>query len=279
MQIIDTHLHLIDRAAVNYGWLKRAPALDRDFTYSLYAQEALRCGITNALHMEVDVDEPDIENETAHIRRLAAMPDNLLHGAISACRPENADFAAFLERQSANPFVRGFRRVLHVAPDGLSSGALFRENIKRLSAADRPFDLCVRAQQIPEALTLVDHCPQVQFILDHCGGAAFDHSQFDAWRGFIRDAARRPNLAVKISGLLAHADPSAWRLADLRPYVEHCLESFGFARAVWGSDWPVCTLGASLSTWLAATQALVAHCSLAEREAMFAGNARRIWRW
>lgn len=115
--IVDTHLHLIDQSALRYPWLAGVAALNRDFRYEEYAREAMRAGISTALHMEVDVDPADIDAETAYVQGLAAQPGNLLAGAIASCRPEAAGFAAHLERQSANPFVKGFRRVLHVMPD------------------------------------------------------------------------------------------------------------------------------------------------------------------
>src|SRR5574337_1816537 len=148
MSIIDTHLHLIDRGRLSYPWLAGVPPLNRDFAYETYANEARRCGITDVLHMEVDVAPNDVEAETRMVEELAAKPGAMLRGAISSCRPEAQDFPAFLERQLANPFVKGFRRVLHVVPDNLSEAPTFRANLKRLSAAARPFDLCVRPDQI-----------------------------------------------------------------------------------------------------------------------------------
>ncbi len=41
----------------------------------------------------------------------------------SACRPEDEGSAGYLERQMADPFVKGFRRVLHVVPDEVWQGA------------------------------------------------------------------------------------------------------------------------------------------------------------
>jgi predicted TIM-barrel fold metal-dependent hydrolase len=47
---------------------------------------------------------------------------------------------------------------------------------------------------------------------------------------------------------------------------------------VWGSDWPVCTLTASLSLWVAATHAITLGCAADERARLFSINARRTWR-
>jgi predicted TIM-barrel fold metal-dependent hydrolase len=276
--ILDTHLHLIDRNVLTYPWLGDVPALNHDFLLERYQAEAFRCGIGAALHMEVDVAENQIEAETEQVKRLTARPKSPLIGAISSCRPERADFAAFLERQLANPLVKGFRRILHVVPDDLSLSLVFRANVARLSGTGRPFDLCVRPDQIDTAIALVDRCPYVQFVLDHCGAPKVKEREAHPWRERIAELARRPNVAAKISGVVAYADAESWTLDDIRPYVEHAIAAFGWDRVVWGSDWPVCTLTASLSIWVAATHAIVKGCSLDERTRLFRGNAARIWR-
>lgn len=276
-EIIDTHLHLVYRDRLSYPWLTAAAALDRDARYERYAAEARRCGVTGALHMEVDVAEPDIEAETRNVQDLVIEGAALIRGAISACRPENPDFPAFLERALGNPFLKGFRRVLHVVPDEMSERPLFRENLGRLSGAGRPFDLCVRPDQLDRAIALADACPDVPFVLDHCGAQSITPGVTQLWRGRIAEIARRPNVTAKISGVVAYVDPKTWVLDDIRPYVEHVIERFGWDRVVWGSDWPVCTLTASLSIWLAATHALTSGVSAREREKLFAANARRLW--
>jgi len=276
--IIDTHLHLIYRDRLSYPWLADIAPLNRDFSYETYAAEARRCGVSDAIHMEVDVAQADIEAETRNVEDLARSPATLLRGAISACRPEDDGFPAFLDRQVADPFVKGFRRVLHVVPEDLSEGATFRANVKRLAAAARPFDLCVRPDQIDKAIALADLGPSVQFVLDHCGVPAIKDRAEHPWREKISAIARRANVAVKISGVVAYADPATWTIDDIRPYVEHAIESFGWDRVVWGSDWPVCTLTASLSIWIAAAQAITLGCSADERARLFSVNARRIWR-
>ena len=278
LAIIDTHLHLIYRERLRYPWLADVAALGRDFPYERYRTEAGRCGVTDAIHMEVDVAAGDIEVETRNVNALATEPGSLLRGAISSCRPEDDGFPEFLERQLANPFVKGFRRVLHVVPDEVSESNTFRKNVRRLAGSGRPFDICVRPDQIDKAIALADLAPDVQFVLDHCGVPAIKERAEHPWRERIVEIARRPNVAVKISGVVAYADEATWVVDDVRPYVEHAIESFGWDRVAWGSDWPVCTLTASLSTWMATIQAITLGSSLSERERLFSANARRIWR-
>lgn len=278
MRMIDTHLHIIERTRLSYPWLAGVPTLDRDHPYETYAAEAAAAGITDALHMEVDVGPEDMERETRLVAEIAARPGSLVRGAVAACRPETADFPDFLARQRANPLVKGFRRVLHVVPDDVSEAALFRGNVARLSGTGLSFDICVAARQIPTAIALVDSVPDdIPFVLDHCGVPSVAEGARHPWAEYMTEMARRPNVAVKISGVVAYAVPS-WTVEDLRPFVEHTIAAFGWDRVVWGSDWPVCTQTASLTRWVEATRTLTAGCSEDERARLFHRNAERIYR-
>lgn len=273
--IFDTHLHLVDRGRLSYPWLSGLPALDRDWDFAAYCATAARLGITDVLHMEVDVAEADIDRETACIADLMALPGSPMRGAISAARPESPGFAAWMERVD-RATVKGVRRVLHVMPDDLSRAPLFRDNIRRLGAAGLPFDICVLQRQLPIAIELADACPGTSFILDHCGVPDIAGDGFAAWSQGMADLSKRANVAVKISGITAYARPD-WTLATLRPYVETVIELFGWDRVVWGSDSPVCTLQSSMDQWVAVTQALVSGASADERGKLFHANARRLW--
>lgn len=273
--ILDSHLHLIDRTRLRYPWLSALPPLDRDWDFAAYCATAARLGITDVLHMEVDVAEPDIDAETAWIAGLMALPGSPLRGAISAARPESPGFAAWLDRVDRS-VVKGVRRVLHVVPDEVSQTALFRENIRRLGRAGLPFDICMLQRQLPLAADLVDACPDTTFVLDHCGVPDIAGGSFADWAARITDLARRPNLRAKLSGITAYGPPD-WTAAMLRPYVAHLIASFGPGRVVWGSDSPVCTLQSSLQEWVAVTHLLLADLAAGDRAAILHGNARRLW--
>lgn len=273
--IFDTHLHLIDRGRLAYPWLAAVPALDRDWAFDSYCATAARLGITDVLHMEVDVAEADIDRETAWVAEMMARPGSPMRGAISAARPEGEGFAAWLETLDRR-VVRGIRRVLHVVPDTVSQTPLFRRNVGLLGQAGLPFDICMLQRQLPLAADLVDACPGTTFVLDHCGVPDIAGGSFADWAARITDLARRPNLHAKVSGITAYGPPG-WTAQTLRPYVLHVIESFGPARVVWGSDSPVCTLQSSLPEWVATTHALLAGLTQAERAAILHGNAQRLW--
>jgi len=275
--IVDTHLHIIDQNALRYPWLAGAGPLNRDALYEDYAVEARRLGIGATLHMEVDVAEADIDKETDYVTELAARDGSLLVGAIAACRPEDAGFAATLERILDNRTVKGLRRILHQSPDDLSQSTLFRDNIKLLSGTGLTFDLCALPHQLPIVAELADLAPDVQFVLDHCGVPDIKGGGLDPWRANMAEIARRPNIVGKLSGIIAYADAGTWTVDTIRPYAEHTIQSFGFDRMVWGSDFPVCTLGGSLSTWVGATHALLEGASADEKAALLSRNAIKLW--
>lgn len=276
--LVDTHLHIIDQSRLDYPWLSGAPALNRDFLYAEYARDAKRAGITDVLHMEVDVAPGDISDEVEFVRGQSKEDGNLLRGAISACRPEEDGFAERVERALGDPFIKGFRRILHTVDDGISQSSLFRENVKRLSGTRLTFDICMFPRQQPLARALVDLTPDVTFILDHCGVPDIKDGDFDGWKRGISELSERPNLMAKVSGIIAYADADNWTAETLRPYVEHIIDRFGWDRVVWGSDWPVCTLGGGLLAWVAATNAILLGCSDDERDSLFWKNADRTWK-
>jgi predicted TIM-barrel fold metal-dependent hydrolase len=117
----------------------------------------------------------------------------------------------------------------------------------------------------------------VQFILDHCGVPLVKERALDPWRANIKTLAAEPNVACKVSGIVAYAGAD-WTADDLRPFVVHVIESFGWDRVVWGSDWPVCTLTADLGRWVAATRTIIAGESADNQAKLLNGNARRIYR-
>ena len=276
MSLVDTHQHLWDLRRLPCSWCAGLPALNRNFLLADYRRAAAGLGITKTVFMECDVDEPHGLDEARQVQALADQ-EPLIAGIVAAGRPERADFPAQLEQLAALPQVRGLRRVLHTQPDDLARGTLFAENLRRLPRYGFTFDLCVLARQLPAALALVDACPEVTFILDHCGIPDVKGGALDPWRDDVARLALRPNVACKVSGLVAYADPAAWTVAQLRPWIEHVLGHFGWDRVVWGGDWPVCTLSATLRRWVEAIREVVAGATPAQQELFFQRNAERIY--
>jgi predicted TIM-barrel fold metal-dependent hydrolase len=273
MRIVDTHLHLIYLDKFSYPWLSSVAPLNRQWDAPTYFAEAEKLGIEAALHMEVDVLPQEIEDETRFVLGI----DPRVVGAISSARPEHIDFPEHLDRIAADKRIKGIRRLLQGDPDDLSAGKVFRDNLRRLAPLGLAFDICVQSRQLGVARDLVAACPDVQFVLDHCGNPLIASGDIAQWRTDLAALAKLPNVAGKISGIVNHAKPG-YTPEDLRPVVEHMIQSFGWDRVVWGSDRPVLTLNGTLTKWVETVKTIVAGASADEQARLFHRNAERIYR-
>jgi len=276
--IIDTHQHLIYPERYTYSWTAGIPQLaGKAFRYNDYLVAIEGTGVSRTIFMESGADDPHWQEETRFVRTLAETPGSLIAGIIANCRPEEErGFEAHVE-SLLSPKLVGFRRILHTEPDELSERPCFGSNVRLLEKYELTFDLCVLARQLPLASKLAAKCPNVQFVLDHCGVPDIAAGEIGVWRRYITQIARLPNVACKISGVLAYCAPGLATLEAVRPYVEHCLEQFGWDRTVWGSDWPVCTVTSDLRTWVKVTQQLIATAGESNQRKLLHGNAIRIY--
>ena len=81
MQIVDTHQHLWDLDLFDYSWLASLPTLNRSFRMNDYLTAAKGLNVVKSVHLEADVDEPYMLDETRHLLALADQPDNPLEGS------------------------------------------------------------------------------------------------------------------------------------------------------------------------------------------------------
>jgi predicted TIM-barrel fold metal-dependent hydrolase len=278
MQIIDTHQHLWDLDRFRYSWLDSLPALNRSFRMADYLKATEGLNLVKSVHLEADVDEPYMLEETRHVLALADQTDNPLEGIVACGRLESEDFRSYLDNFAGHPKLKGIRRVLHTQPDELSRGKTFIRNLAALSDYGLSFDICVLARQLPLAVSLVSGCPEVNFILDHCGVPQVKERILDPWRAHLAELAKFPNVVSKVSGLVAYADPKKWTAEDLRPYIDHVISCFGWDRVLFGSDWPVCTLSASYKHWVEALQSVTQSAGEMNQQKLFHGNAVRVYR-
>jgi L-fuconolactonase len=136
----------------------------------------------------------------------------------------------------------------------------------------------MRPGELGDGAQLVDACPDTSFVLDHCGNPNVQAADLSGWRDDLSRLAERENLACKVSGIVASANPETWTPDDLAPIINHVLDRFGTDRVVFGGDWPVCTRAASLRQWTEALKVVVADRSLADRKKLFHDNAIRVYR-
>jgi len=279
LPIVDTHQHLWDLSRFKLPWVKAGTPLARSFLPADYAQAAEGLNIVKAVYMEVDVDPSQQNAEAEYLIELCKSKSSPTVAAVISGRPEADSFKDYISRYKGSPYIKGVRRVLHGegTPPGHCLQPQFVKNIRLLGELGMSFDLCIRPAELPDMARLVDSCPDTRFILDHCGNPSLQMKDLTPWKQDLSEIARRKNLVCKVSGFIATAKPGAWKPDDIAPIVNHVLDSFGPERVMFGGDWPVCTLGASLKEWVQGLKAVVSSRPLAEQRKLFHDNAVKFY--
>jgi L-fuconolactonase len=175
--------------------------------------------------------------------------------------------------------VRGVRRLIQNQPDpDFCVRPDFIAGLKLLAPHNFVFDICVLHHHLPNVIKMVAECPELSFVLDHIGKPAIKAGLRDPWRQHMRELARLPNVVCKISGVATEADHKSWTRDQLRPYIAHAIECFGFDRSLYGGDWHVLELAGTYPDWVDIVDWLTADASPVERQKLFRDNTIRVYR-
>ncbi len=287
--ILDAHHHVWDVTARRQPWLDSDSALAplrRSFLLPELAPQAAAVGVTATVVVQT-VSEPA---ETTELLSLAAAGDLVaaVVGWTDLTAPAVADALGELAAMPGGRRLAGIRHPLLTEPDpGWLERADVQRGLSALAAAGLAFDLVLRPSQLPAAVRAAASLPDVRFVLDHLGNVPVCPRPDPDWAAAFIALASLPNTACKLSGifsvpapatdLASHRDNDS-SIAHLRPYLDLALDSFGPDRLMFGSDWPVCTLGASYAAVVTAAIALTSTLSDPERTAILAGTARAVYR-
>jgi L-fuconolactonase len=277
--IIDTHQHLWDLDRFRLPWIEAGSPLARSHRMADYLAEVDGLGVQKTVYMEVDLDPAQQAEEAEFVIQTTRDAANPMAGGVISGRPASPDFCAHVERFSSTPEIKGIRQVLHGgAPAGACLDPAFVKGMQLLGEKGLSFDLCMRPGELGDAAKLAALCPSTQFILDHCGNGDVQSKDRSDWKRGIDLVAAQPNVVCKISGIVVSAKRGAWSAEDLVPIVEYCAGAFGPDRLVFGGDWPVCTLTASLREWITALRQIVSGWSDERQRKLWHENAVRVYR-
>jgi L-fuconolactonase len=274
--VVDSHCHFWDPVRLPYPWLAEVPSIARAHTPVELRAEAANEMPAQIVFVQAGCDRP--MEEVRWIEELATSEPRI--AAIVAFTPldRGGETLAALQELRGRPLIRGARHLIQGETDpGFCLRPEFVAGVRALGEVGLTFDLCVRNHQLGSVTALVKRCPGTAFVLDHAGKPDIKNARVDPWRDDLARLGELPNVACKLSGLVAEADPATWSVDGLRPYVDHVLACFGSDRVAFGSDWPVVKIGSSFGGWLRAVQQLTSHLSDAARAGIFSENARRIY--
>jgi L-fuconolactonase len=277
--IVDTHLHVWDTKRLIYPWLAPLPVLNKTFLLEDYDRACAPIQVEKMVFVQAEADFAQFREETAWVTSLAR-EDHRLQGIVSWAPLENGDAARpDLELLAQNRLVKGIRRIIQFEPDiefCLRPG--FVRGVQALPDYGLSFDLCISGIHTANTIELVRRCPQVQFILDHIGKPDIKHQRLEPWKQQIRTLAGFPNVWCKMSGLVTEADHQRWQAEDLKPFIDHVLESFGFDRVMFGGDYPVLLQASTYPRWVETLERALAGCSADELRKLFRNNAMAFYR-
>jgi L-fuconolactonase len=273
---VDAHHHVwrLDRG--DYAWLTPTPALRpiyRDFGLD-ELRPLLRVA---AVETTVLVQAAPTLAETQFLLGVARESSGLVRGVVGWADLAAPDAVAVLTGLAANPLLKSVRPMLQDLPD---PSWIARPDVQpalaQLPQLGLRLDALVTPRELKPLLAVIERHPDLAVVIDHCAKPDIAHGGWQPWADDLAALARHTGACCKLSGLVTEAG-AGWSVDGLRRYVAHVLDGFGSERVIWGSDWPVLTLAASYADWIAASDALLAGATQAEREAIFGGNARRFY--
>lgn len=243
--IVDSHHHLWDPSTRDYPWLTD-PRIARPFGPDDLKPLLEQTGIDATVLVQTvsDVDE------TRELLRIAGEHD-FIAGVVGWVDLTDLFVSHTLDELKSGPNgdrLVGIRHQVHDEPDDFW---LAREDVQRglglVAEAGLVYDLLIRPEHLPLALTVAEDFPHLRLVIDHMAKPDIANGDIEAWSAAMHLFAGFENVGCKLSGILTEAG-GHWTVETLRPWVRTVVEIFGPHRLMFGSDWPVSLLAADYAT-------------------------------
>jgi predicted TIM-barrel fold metal-dependent hydrolase len=290
LPFVDAHVHLWDLAHIRYAWL--TPPFSDDgpngsveaiaSTYLLddYRRESAAWNVVGMVHVDAGADAVQALDETEWLQGIAdreGMPNAIV--AFAALDDPNVD--ALLAEHARRPNVRGIRHIVNwhsdarrtYTPRDVTQDEAWQAGFGLLGKYGLSFDLQAYPGQFAGLAKLIARHPEIPVIINHTGMGVDGEAE---WHSGMKALAALPNVSVKISGMgfvFRPLDPAAVRARTLA-----AIDLFGTGRAMFASDFPTDRLFGGFDETLSMLADSVSDFTEAERRALFARNANRIYR-
>ncbi len=277
MPVVDAHQHFWNLRTGSYPWLTpEAGPIYRTFEPEELVPQLAAAGIDRTVLVQAMDSYADTD------AMLAQADEHDFIAAVVGWVPLNrpAEAAQALERYGRHPKFAGVRHLIHDDPDPdwvIQDSVI--EGLGLLAEAGLPFDVvAVLPRHLEHVPVLAERVPGLRMVIDHLAKPPIKEKGWEPWASLIAAAAECPGVYAKVSGLNTAADAETWTAGDLRPYVDHAIETFGPDRLMFGSDWPVAVLAGDYAKVWRETGALLAELSDDDRSAVLGGTAARFYR-
>lgn len=282
--IVDTHQHLWDLEQFRLPWqagLKddAQKILARNYLLADYAEASKGLKVTKSVYMEVDVALQHQIKEAEYVTAICKTGKSTMQAAVISGRPADDNFGKYLNLFKDNQYIKGLRQVLHsgATSDHFCLEEKFVKGVQLLGERKLSFDLCLRGDQLDDGAKLIEQCPKTRFILDHCGNPHAGKADLPAWEKGLARIAKSPNVICKVSGIYGNVSAKDWPADKLAPIVRKVIDTFGWDRVIFASDWPVVNLGGSFAVWVNTVKEIVRKDSAENQKKLFHDNAVRFY--
>ena len=290
-RFVDAHVHFWQLQRLRYSWLTppfsddgpngNVAPIATDYLPDDYRQEAHGFAVDKVVHVQAGAHDDDAVAETRWLQGLAD-EGGFPQAIVAFAALDNPGVDAVLEAHAESRNVRGIRHILNwhadprrtYTPRNLLDDPVWQRGYGRLAHYRLSFDLQIYPGQMIQAAGIAARHPDVPVILNHMGMPV--DADLSEWRAGLAALAALPHASVKISGM-GFVDRN-WTDAAMRPLVLEVIDRFGADRVMFASDFPTDRLFNTYGRQIAFYDTLTRPFSAAERDALFATNAERIYR-
>lgn len=292
MEIVDGHHHIWRQADLPWLVGPMQPRIfgpyepiRRDYPIREYLDDIAGSGVVQSVYVQTNWAKGDFEREAAWVQEThdeTGWP----HGLVAYADFSQEDVRPQLDRLSSCKLMRGVRMQLHwhqnemyrfASRADLCEDPVIQRNVARAADFGWSFDLQVFAPQMEGAARLAEACPRVTFVLQHAGMLEDLSGDGRAqWRAGMARLAARPNVVAKLSGLgtFLHRNDES----HIRDVMLTTVALFGAERCLFGSNFPIEKLWTDYRGLVDAYRLAASGLRESERQAIFAGTARRVYR-
>ncbi len=228
--------------------------------------------VTKSVHIQAAIGSDDPVKETEWLQQ-AADRTGFPHAIVAYADLRDPGVEATLQRHCEYANMRGIRDFSYgdylVEPD-------FHRGYALLEKYGLIASVAAQWQEMEKLRDLAAQFPNIPIVIDHAGFPTERTPEyFDNWKRGMRTAARADNIICKISGL--GMGDNDWTVDSIRPYVLHCIETFGTERSLFATNWPVDSLFSDYDTIVNAYNEIMADFTTEERASLFSKNTEALY--
>ena len=127
------------------------------------------------------------------------------------------------------------------------------------------FDICVKHWALIYGIELARRCPEVPSSSTTSASRTSATGLREPWRGQIRETGGAAECRLQGLGRHHRGRPRHWSKEEVKPYIAHVIDAFGFDRVMYGSDWTVSELTHPYPAFVELLDEILAGASEAEQ--------------